>query len=599
LHFLCSFVNISFRVTSSTGNYKYDRHALQLPSKQITLASNMLPKSKQAFIALAAFFIVAFGQPAWNWVLALISAICGFALFWRILLYYPNTYSRFWLSTIWFTAVQLVQLSWLISHPYWYIYGVYFALSFGLGLQFGFLGILFHPDKIYTISQMLFISATWTIIEWSRLFFLSGFTWNSVGMALSGNVISLQTASLAGIYGLSFIVILTNLLALKAWLCRFRIFSTSLWLTVTLFPYFYGGLHYLYHNQQMTKNKNFFETILVQTGFPAEEALNLKSYDEWLEYVLNEWILILQITKSFKTNKEVDLLALPEAVVPFGTYSFVYPYEKVKAIFQSIYGEECLKYLPPLEIPLAISKETDKKLDWLVNNAFWAQALANYFDTTVVAGLEDAEDVAEGIREHYAAAICFKPQSHNPNESFTAFRYAKRVLVPMGEYIPFNFFKSVAAHYGILGSFTAGKKTEIWNCKNVPIGISICYEETFGNLMRENRLHGAEILLNLTSDVWYPNSRLARQHLEHARLRTVESGIPLIRSCNTGITCAVNSLGRDIAVLGENDNESQKLSGALRAAVPLYTYFTLYSLWGDMLIVALCCLLFLLKAWFK
>src|ERR1700733_15263915 len=156
----------------------------------------MLSKSKQAFFALAAFFVVAFGQPAWSWVLAVISATCGFALFWRVLLCYPNPHHRFWLSASWFTAIQLVQLSWFVSHPYLYIYGVYFALSFALGLQFGLLGVLFHPDKINGISRMLLIAATWTIMEWSRLFFMSGFSWNSTGLVLSGNVVSLQTASI-------------------------------------------------------------------------------------------------------------------------------------------------------------------------------------------------------------------------------------------------------------------------------------------------------------------------------------------------------------------------------------------------------------------
>lgn len=555
----------------------------------------MLSKSKQVVLALAAFIVVAFGQPAWSWTLAIVSAICGFALFWRILLCYPNPYHRFWLATGWFTAIQLVQLSWMVSHPYWYIYSVYFALSFALGLQFGILGVLLHPNKIGKISRMLLIAAVWTIMEWSRLFFMSGFSWNLAGMALSGNAISLQTASLAGSFGLTFIVMFTNLLALNAWVSRFRSFSTTLWIAVAAFPFIYGGAHYFYHKQQITKNGTFFETILVQTGFPAEEALKMKSYDEWLNYVLNEWTIILQITKPFKTDKRIDLIAFPEAVVPFGTYSFVYPYEQVKAIFQNIYGEASLKYLPRLEIPLAVSKKTDKEIQWFVNNAFWVQSIANYFDADVIAGLEDAEDTVEGIREHYASAIYFKPQRSDLNEpAFEALRYIKRVLVPMGEYIPLEFFKSLAAQYGIVGSFTAGKKAEVWNCKNVPVGISICYEETFGNLMRENRMLGAEILLNLTSDVWYPDSRLARQHLEHARLRTVESGIPLIRSCNTGITCAVDSLGRDIALLGENDMQSQKLSGALHVAIPLYTYFTPYSKVGDAFIITLC-FLFLLS----
>lgn len=272
---------------------------------------------------------------------------------------------------------------------------------------------------------------------------------------------------------------------------------------------------------------------------------------------------------------------------PFGTYTFVYPYEKVKEAFLTVYGEDSLQSLPPLEIPWAVERGTH----WYVSNAFWAQGIANYFDSALIAGFEDAEDTTDGIREYYAAALYFQPLTQKKDNSPVAYRYAKRILLPMGEYIPFDFCRSLAAQYGVAGSFSPGKKAEVWNLKDMPVGISICYEETFGNLVRENRQLGAQVLLNLTSDIWYPNSRLVRQHLEHARLRTVENGFPLIRSCNTGITCAIDSLGRDIAVLGENDVESQNISDALRVNVPVYTYSTPYTHLGDHAIVAFCFLL--------
>ena len=112
--------------------------------------------------------------------------------------------------------------------------------------------------------------------------------------------------------------------------------------------------------------------------------------------------------------------------------------------------------------------------------------------------------------------------------------------------------------------------------------------------MRENKLKGAEFLINLTSDVWYPNSRLTQQHLDHARLRTTEGGLPLLRACNTGITCAIDSLGRTLASFGEEEWKQ----GALKVEVPLYHYKTPYTLYGDSLILgfsALMTLIFLVK----
>jgi apolipoprotein N-acyltransferase len=106
--------------------------------------------------------------------------------------------------------------------------------------------------------------------------------------------------------------------------------------------------------------------------------------------------------------------------------------------------------------------------------------------------------------------------------------------------------------------------------------------------MREGRQKGAEVMVNLTSDVWYPNSKLPRQHLDHARVRTVENGIPLIRACNTGVTAAIDSLGKNVSVLGGDQPEKVEwVADGLVVHVPLYSYHTLYSKLGDSLIIGI------------
>ncbi len=52
------------------------------------------------------------------------------------------------------------------------------------------------------------------LLEWVRLYFFTGFTWNPAGLAFGGSSYAIQLASLFGIYGLSFWVIWTNLGAL-------------------------------------------------------------------------------------------------------------------------------------------------------------------------------------------------------------------------------------------------------------------------------------------------------------------------------------------------------------------------------------------------
>lgn len=563
---------------------------------------SILLRRQQVILCLLSWVVVAFGQPAWSSILGMCAALFGYALFWRVLLCYPNWKERFLLATGWFTAVQIVQLSWFISHPYLYIFSVYFMLSLMLGVQFGLLAIFITPSHILRTRSIIALASLWIIFEWSRLYFLSGFSWNPAGLALSGNIYSLQMASLLGVFGLSFWVILSNLLALRAYWLRGTLISTCVWIAVAAIPYAYGYMQFQIHEAAFTQSdKRPFRAVLVQTAFPVEEELGIKDRSLMVEYVINEWRQILSIIKK-QFGKPIDLIVLPEFVVPYGTYSFVYPFEIVQKAFEEVFGKESIKSLPSLKTPLATTFDTSfgRSLN-LVNNAFWAQGIANYFKTGVLVGLEDAQENKAGDIELYSAALYFRPSEELADASFLkpVDRYEKRILVPMGEYIPFAFCRTLAAAYGVSGSFTCGKNAKVFMAGNVPFGPSICYEETFGNIVRENKRLGAELLANLTNDAWYPNSRLTQQHFEHARLRTVESGIPLIRACNTGITGAIDSLGRNIDTLPETNAKEEWLSDSLHVTVPLYTYSTLYTRVGDGLIVTFSAIMVLLFLRFR
>ncbi|MBA2728644.1 MAG: hypothetical protein H0U49_10790, partial [Parachlamydiaceae bacterium] len=171
-------------------------------------------------LLLLSFIIVAFGQPAWEPWLAFVSSLFGYALFWRVLLDLPSGKQRFWLSTAWFGGVQAVQISWMLMHPYSYIYAIHPLICLLLGLQAGLFGLLVKPENIQKLYRVIGMAGAWTLLEWSRLFFLSGYTWNPVGIALTSSVYALQGASLFGVFGLSFWVILVNALALRAWINR-------------------------------------------------------------------------------------------------------------------------------------------------------------------------------------------------------------------------------------------------------------------------------------------------------------------------------------------------------------------------------------------
>lgn len=542
-----------------------------------------LTQWQRGILLLFSFLVAAFGQPVWSEGLSLLSACCSFACFWRVLLSIPAAKTRFWLAMAWFGAVQAVQLSWFLSHPYLYIYGVWLFCAVVMGLQWGVLGILMVPKIFTRMTYLLAIAGFWTVLEWSRLFILSGLPFNPVGLAFSGSIYSLQFASLAGVYGLSFWVIFINLLLLRAWIQPVSIVRWSCTVLAVATPFAFGWMQLNIHQQRMSPATA--SVLLVQPALPIEENLKFQSAEEVRQFVLDEWRQVLTAMQS-QASQKADLIVLPEYVVPFGTFHPVFPLKEIQRLFLEIFGNLSLAALPD-QSPYMERFQTDRGDLMLVSNAYLAQSLADMFQAHVVIGFEDSKYEGKRKKESFSSAFHFIPGSVQQPA-----RYEKRVLVPMGEYIPFDWCRQLAASYGITGSFTCGEKGKVFQGP-VPLGASICYEEIYGNMMRESRLQGAQMLVNLTNDGWFPNSRLPKQHFDHARLRTVENGVPLVRACNTGVTGAIDSLGRIVGILGDDHMLMQERSGALRLDVPLYHYPTLYAQFGNFPVLGLSALFIL------
>lgn len=539
-----------------------------------------LSRLQKIFLLLLSFLLVAFGQPAGIWWFGLLAGSGAFACFWRVLLSMPSKMERFWVAMGWFAAVQAVQLSWATSHPYLYIYFILLVAVALMGIQWGIVALWITPKAFQRFTYLMALAGLWTLLEWSRLFVMSGFPFDPIGLSLTGSIYPLQLASIGGIYLLTFCVMLINLLALRAWIFRTK---WTLWLTfavAVVTPYIFGAWQIHRHDKNFNSDTHKpLSVLLVQTAFPVEQKLTFQSYEEARQFVLDEWQQILGLVSPYKTE-QFDLILLPENLVPYGTYGLIFSLQSAKETFTKFFGADSIDSLPPLKFPYADFVRTEKGVQWLVNNAFFSQGLANLFQSHVVIGLEDHLYVDDSKEESYSAALHFQPNNQKIN------RYEKRVLVPMGEYVPFEFCRSLAAKYGIHGSFTSGSQARLF-AGTIPLGPSICYEEAFGHLMRDNRVKGAEILVNLTNDGWYPHSKLPQQHFDHSRLRTVENGVPLIRACNTGITGGIDSLGRLVGIWGKTPEESQELAGAIRLDIPTYHYWTPYTMWGDHFVVAL------------
>lgn len=431
------------------------------------------------------FAIVAFGQPSWHAWLAPVAAIVGYALFWRVLLNFNSKLSRFWVGSIWFTCVQLIQLSWMTSIEFQgiYILFAYFWLASWLGFQFGLLSLLIPKEGPIKASRLLAIASLWTLFEWSRFYFLCGFTWSPSGLALTAHAPSFQMASIGGVLSLSFWVMLTNGCSynfLDAWLKRKKndqsdtsrqfFKACALLLVVGAFPYLFGLAHLSYHQRKIAASppEQKLTVALIQTGLLPPEKLVLPERLHHFISPWDQWKRILTFLKSVESSP-LDLIVFPEVAVPFHYDKTIYPYEAVVQALAQQLGEDVKKSLPPLELPYAEQKRVGKDLKWMVSNGFWTQAISNYFGAEVVIGLEHEE---REVKKSYNAAFHFMPQCK------TIGRAEKQILLPMAEYLPCESFLPFVEKYGIKDFFTKGAETKVFKGR-VPLAISICYEETF------------------------------------------------------------------------------------------------------------------------
>ncbi|HIM57673.1 MAG TPA: apolipoprotein N-acyltransferase [Candidatus Latescibacteria bacterium] len=95
------------------------------------------------------------------------------------------------------------------------------------------------------------------------------------------------------------------------------------------------------------------------------------------------------------------------------------------------------------------------------------------------------------------------------------------------------------------GSFASGAGHKVLSLPQgvVKIGVFVCYESIFPSIPRALASLGAALLVNTTNDAWFGRTAAPRQHLSMAVFRAVETGRPIVRAANTGISCAISPAG--------------------------------------------------------
>jgi len=156
--------------------------------------------------------------------------------------------------------------------------------------------------------------------------------------------------------------------------------------------------------------------------------------------------------------------------------------------------------------------------------------------------------------------------------------YRKRHLVPFGETIPLEpvvgwFIRKVLS-IPLASQASGDPDPPVLGVAGQRVAVNICYEDAFGADIRRQAAD-ATLLVNVTNDAWYGRSLAAFQHNQIAAMRALETGRPLLRATNTGITSAISHDGREIARL------PWFTRGILEVEVTGRQGTTPYVRWGD------------------
>lgn len=333
---------------------------------------------------------------------------------------------------------------------------------------------------------MLLFAPAWVALEYVRSRFpFGGFPWLLLGYSQTNSLRLLQVADLAGVYGISFLIVLVNTALVWAWWRReygWRacgpIASACVLLAVCLA---YGSAELRRWDQVQPQ----YRAALLQGNLSVDEP----------EPALAEKYKEGYVRMADKLGSaDADLLILPESPSPL-----IFQYDR--------------QY-----------RET-------------MQGLAHRFPLGVVFNNISFRD-GNGAGRYFNSAF-FLDRSGTKTGV-----YDKIHLVPFGEYVPckklFFFSETISKD---VGDFQPGDTYLTVSLRGHAVNAIICFEAVFPDLCREFVRKGSELIINLTNDGWYGDTWAPYQHLAMARWRAVETRRYLLRAANSGITAVIGPTG--------------------------------------------------------
>jgi apolipoprotein N-acyltransferase len=442
--------------------------------------------------------------------------------------------------------------------------GILVLFCLYLGLYHALFGALigaFRRLPLGRNSLLLLAPFAWVAVELARSR-ITGLPWDLLGITQIDNALLDRLAPIAGAYGLSFVIALVN----AVWLMRFsqrerRYTRPALSVAGVLLC-----LLYVVGTQQLPRMP---QSPTTATATLIQENLEVGAADTGPQFSTRE--LLDSFSYLSRHPAPSFLGGIPE--LP-GTPEIVLLHKSV-----SPEGTDPIETWTP-DSDLIVWPESPapfQENDPQFRNAI--SALARQADASVIVGNIGIDrirpnDPAAGESRGYK--LYNSANFVTPDGTFAG-RYDKMHLVPFGEYVPFKEFLFFAKNLlNEVGTFDPGRNREVFTTGGHTYGVFICYESVFADEIRQYELKGAGVLVNISNDGWYGDTSAAWQHLNMVRMRSIENHRWILRSTNTGVTAAIDPLGRVTMAAPRHRRTS------LRVAFGYEHDITFYAAHGDL-----------------
>jgi apolipoprotein N-acyltransferase len=444
----------------------------------------------------------------------------------------------------WLGAAFLVeadQFAWALPFG---VLGLPALLAFFPAFGFALACLLWMPDA----SRILAFALAMTVSEWLRGHLFTGFPWNNPGMALAQNLWLMQTASLVGLYGLTFLAIVIGAAPALLGTGRTRLERwTAPGIAFALLAAMAAFGAWRVPSAPLANVENVRLRIM-QPNLPQDAKFNPRNRDAIMRRYLT---ISASAASEGQGHAAATHLIWPESAFPFLLHRDPGSLAQIATLLGP--GSVLITGAARMEEPLP------------------GEAVGQFFNAIQV--IDDQGTIVGS--------------------------YDKVHLVPFGEYVP-KFLDTLIRAAGlrqfvhIPGGFEpSGKRTILAVPGLPPVAATICYEAIFpGELLPAGPR--SKVILNVTNDGWFGQTPGPYQHFAQARLRAVEEGLPLVRAANTGISAVVDPYGRIVKSLPLG------VEGVLDSDLPIEISATVYGRYGMFVLTAtlvICLMALITRRW--